>query len=90
MLIECRECKKSVSDQAASCPHCGCAIKAKKTMLARQLSRFFALLFFGGIVYIFARDTGEPAQPGQIAMTVGMLGWMLAKIWQWFGTDHFR
>lgn len=90
MLINCPEFDKSVSDQAPSCPHCGYAMKEKPTMAARQISRFFALLFIGGIVYIFARDAGESAQPGQIAMTVGMLGWMLAKIWLWFGTDHFR
>lgn len=24
MLVECRECKKQISDQAAACPNCGC------------------------------------------------------------------
>ncbi len=28
MLIECHECKREVSDQAESCPHCGHPIKA--------------------------------------------------------------
>ena len=27
-LITCKECGKQVSDQAASCPHCGAPIKA--------------------------------------------------------------
>lgn len=28
-LIECTECKKEVSSEAANCPHCGVRIKAK-------------------------------------------------------------
>lgn len=27
-LINCRECGKQISDQAASCPHCGAPLKA--------------------------------------------------------------
>ena len=29
-LIQCAECKKEVSDQAESCPHCGFPIKKKQ------------------------------------------------------------
>lgn len=24
MIIQCKECGKDISDQAATCPHCGC------------------------------------------------------------------
>lgn len=27
MLVTCRECEKSISDQASSCPNCGCPVK---------------------------------------------------------------
>ena len=30
MLIECPECKKQISDQAKSCPHCGYPIKGNQ------------------------------------------------------------
>lgn len=32
-LVSCRECGKSVSTQAASCPHCGCPVGAASTAL---------------------------------------------------------
>ena len=35
-LITCKECGKQVSDQAASCPHCGAPIKAATPASAQQ------------------------------------------------------
>ena len=32
-LINCPECKKEISDQATSCPNCGCPIEPKKVCL---------------------------------------------------------
>ncbi len=29
-LIKCKECGKEISDQAISCPHCGCPLKTEK------------------------------------------------------------
>lgn len=30
MMINCSECGKKFSDNAAACPHCGCPISAQK------------------------------------------------------------
>ena len=30
-LIKCKECRKEISDLAASCPHCGAPLKAAAT-----------------------------------------------------------
>lgn len=50
-LVECKECKKEVSDQAAACPHCGApAIKAKaagKTTKS-EIWMFLGLMLFIG------------------------------------------
>ncbi|MBP5391236.1 MAG: zinc-ribbon domain-containing protein [Bacteroidales bacterium] len=35
-LITCKECGKQVSDQAASCPHCGAPVKAATPAPAQQ------------------------------------------------------
>jgi hypothetical protein len=32
-LINCRECKERISDQAASCPHCGYLLQKTKTRI---------------------------------------------------------
>lgn len=31
MMTKCRECKKDVSTEATTCPHCGCPQKQEKT-----------------------------------------------------------
>jgi len=33
-LIACRECGSQISDQAASCPHCGCPVKEGQAVAA--------------------------------------------------------
>lgn len=33
-LIACRECGSQISDQAASCPHCGCPVKKGQAVAA--------------------------------------------------------
>lgn len=101
MLIECPECKKSVSDKAPACPNCGAEIAAlgpfaKKgkpiapAQPARKWARAFAVLFWVGVIYIFARDRADSPQPGQIMVVIGMIGHLAAKIRLWFYTDHWR
>jgi hypothetical protein len=36
MLIKCKECDFTVSDQAKSCPSCGCPIKGEKIVKQNQ------------------------------------------------------
>jgi hypothetical protein len=38
-LINCKECKGSVSDQAASCPHCGYPVKKAETRIFETSQR---------------------------------------------------
>lgn len=101
MLIECPECKKSVSDKAPACPNCGVEIaalgpvakKANPVAAAqpvRKWARGFALLFWIGVICIVARDKADSPQPGQAIVLVGMLGYLIAKIRLWFYTDHWR
>lgn len=39
-LITCKECGKQVSDQAASCPHCGAPVKATAPSPAQQQTNY--------------------------------------------------
>jgi hypothetical protein len=32
-LVPCRECGKSISTEATSCPHCGCPVRAAATAM---------------------------------------------------------
>ncbi|MBR5074164.1 MAG: zinc ribbon domain-containing protein [Bacteroidales bacterium] len=39
-LITCKECEKQVSDQAASCPHCGAPVKAATPAPQQQQTNY--------------------------------------------------
>jgi hypothetical protein len=88
MLIECPECRNSVSDQAATCPHCGVAIAGrvvKKPVQAgkpfRQWKTAFGLLFLVGILWPLFRAPDVPREPGAILMIGGFVGWLVCW-WQ--------
>ncbi len=65
MLIECPECKRSVSDTAAACPNCGyacgqpttieqrAALRAEADQRATGRSFFFAALAMIALLTIF-------------------------------------
>jgi hypothetical protein len=36
MLINCKDCKKQISDQARTCPHCGCPTDIQKSIDATK------------------------------------------------------
>lgn len=50
MLIECKECKKQVSDQAEACPNCGYLINPKRKVKTSEDSVFTRNRGFGDIV----------------------------------------
>lgn len=37
-LISCKECGKEISDSAATCPHCGVALKEQKVVIEESQS----------------------------------------------------
>lgn len=62
-LIRCPECKKQVSDQAKSCPHCGMRLKAKKSEkeksgrgVAIMVTTFTLILAAFVLFWVFGRD----------------------------------
>ncbi|MBL8258634.1 MAG: hypothetical protein JNM60_02320 [Candidatus Competibacteraceae bacterium] len=82
MLIECPECKKSVSDKAPACPNCGAEIAAlgpfaKKgkpiapAQPARKWARAFAVLFWVGVI---RRTPGREDDPASLRRRVGPCG----------------
>lgn len=55
-MIECRECKKLISDQAESCPHCGCPAKGTSNVFMNEKSKEFKLgsaMILSGAVIVF-------------------------------------
>lgn len=63
-LIECKECKKQISSDAASCPHCGKPIKTENPTQVKDAASgclgiiFLALIFFAAIDY-FSGDKSD-------------------------------
>lgn len=57
-LIECRECKKQISDQAAACP--GCGARPSKEPKSYAWLWTILILFGGFVVYSWARGN-DPA-----------------------------
>jgi len=43
-LINCPECKKEISNQAPTCPQCGCLIAGNKTESITGLSAIFVVV----------------------------------------------
>lgn len=52
MLIECKECKKQVSDKAATCPNCGYPIKPFKNQVKSSEGLFLKSMNFGCLLFI--------------------------------------
>ena len=44
MLINCRECAKQISDQAAACPHCGYPIQEENEFFSSEVSNAYETL----------------------------------------------
>lgn len=53
-LFTCPECKKKISDKAASCPNCGCAIKKKRSGCLGFI--VLLMLFSVGMCYFFYEE----------------------------------
>jgi len=66
-LIECHECGKSISSQAASCPHCGAPLSAPSVSVARKKSHgagcavaiVLFLAFVGFVMFVNNNRTPE-------------------------------
>lgn len=64
-LIKCRECKKEVSGNAKTCPHCG--ISSPK---GRQVGTLTGLIIIGGAAYLITKMLGGlPDQPPSAQQT---------------------
>ena len=99
-LINCKECKIEVSDQATSCPHCGAPIAAaheskaagaplttvQETSKKLKLQIVIAsLLFWAGVIWLFV-DHNSIVRPGEsIAAPLMTLGGLI-----WYITTRFR
>lgn len=59
-LIPCPECKKEISNKAASCPNCGCVIKKKRSGC---LSFILVLFLFTFVMsyFFYEKPTGRKA-----------------------------
>lgn len=92
MLIECRECKNPVSDQAPACPHCGVAattggkaVKVGSRRKATQFVWFFFWIFVAGVVWpIFSESSDNTV--GAVLLISGMVGWIGALIYRMTNT----
>lgn len=97
MLIECPECKRSVSSEAATCPHCGISIAgsvpasgAKRVQAQKpfkQWARFFLLMALVGLLWPLFRAPDVTPLPGPIFLICGVFGWLAMKWRIWFYTD---
>lgn len=71
MLIECRECKREVSDTAAACPHCGhpikpaqpIAVETPKTPSKKGHGCLITLGIIAALVIIGSLLPKQPEQP---------------------------
>lgn len=57
-LIECKECKKQVSSDAKTCPHCGVTINKARNWFW-EIIKWAVILFFGIMVIGFFAGNGK-------------------------------
>lgn len=62
-MTSCRECGKSISSQAAACPHCGFAKPKDKDTTAKVITLLFTVLVVGGILSTCSSDEPPKAPP---------------------------
>src|SRR5579863_6173791 len=58
-LVQCRECRKDISDQAQRCPSCGAPTTPKKIKAGPALTA----LFIGGAAVLMVRDCSSHNNP---------------------------
>ncbi len=71
-LMECTECRKEVSDEAASCPHCGKVINVSAARSGRSVRALIALLVLAGVVagyYKFFMPSSQKDVVARVAAT---------------------
>lgn len=83
-MTQCKECNQSVSDTAATCPHCGTAapaltatqkIQATKMLGHRIRARTGGVLFFMGLGWLFL--AAETAGTEGFLMAGGLAKWVI-------------
>jgi DNA-directed RNA polymerase subunit RPC12/RpoP len=62
MLVKCPECSKEVSQSAATCPHCGLNLAARKRNTVFVVG-FMCLIGLGVIVHLLSPDQPKPVSP---------------------------
>lgn len=99
-LIKCLECKGQVSDQAATCPHCGAPVTSAKETSAtgqplttiQQTSKKFKLqtvlsigLALFGLLFLWAESSsGQDGKIGSSLAVIGFLWYLITRIRAWW------
>jgi len=64
-LINCNECKKEISDKAATCPHCGAPVPKKKPN-AKMAAIVWIIILGVGSIWLFSGKDPKPAAPAKV------------------------
>lgn len=99
-LITCGECNGQVSDQAATCPHCGAPVaSARETSAAgqplttiQQTSKKFKLqtllsisLVLFGLLFLWAESSsGQDGTIGGSLAAIGLSWYLITRIRSWW------
>lgn len=79
-MIECKECKTQISDQALACPKCGASLPSaniESRFISAKSRRISGAAFFGGLLWLFfatqagGKDAFEHAWSGARWFVIG-------------------
>lgn len=78
-LIKCLECGKEISEQALSCPHCGCPIKSTLKVKKKDNYKVYAVIsiiafVLAGIMWFWRESHGVAIAESEYAYI--LLGYM--------------
>ena len=94
-LINCPECKREISDQTISCPHCGYPMRLV-TIVGDPDKKWKMVQLFSGIIMLFgliavaaecsAVASGEHGSPGIgiILLCLGLLSFLIGRVGAWW------
>jgi uncharacterized membrane protein YvbJ len=88
-LVFCRECGKQISDQAASCPHCGAPQKTEAPTIEREVSAVWTFLF-GGIYFLVKGWFKAGIAALVISFFTGFIAWFIIPFFARKFVDSFE
>lgn len=88
-MIKCRECASDISDQASSCPKCGCPLVPRIQEIEQTGKKFKRqLLMASGLTIVSMLGCMGGASGNSTALTTaGMIGFLGGILW--FATVRF-